>query len=119
MLDRFLTKTLGQQLGRHVYMAIIFTDGANKTRVSLVKLSALALSNRQVVPDARVVWGEFRSPLQVFDCRFKIVRLKQQVTVVVQILRVVFVSTHRSLKRLEGAIVHALASVGNTQEVLD
>src|SRR6185295_6395536 len=119
MLDRFLAKTLGQQLGRHVHMCIICADGANKTLVSLVKLCPLALGNREVIPDARIIWGEFRSPLQLFEGRFEIAGLKEKISVVVQVLRIVFISTHRSLESLQRTIVYALADVADTEKVLD
>src|SRR5215203_1744700 len=119
MFDCFLTHPLPEELGSHVHLAVKLTDRLHETLNSIVKLSSLALGDGEVVPDARICWQEFSGSLEVFDCSFEITALKQKKAVVVEILRIVFLSTHSSLKRLEGAVVHALGPVSNTEEVLD
>src|SRR5215203_1838429 len=118
MFDCFLAHSLCQKLRRHVHVRVEVAYGTDETLVRLFKPPALALSDSEIVPDARIIWGEFHSPLQMFLRIFKIAGPKQQEPIVVQILRIVFVTTNRSLEGLECTIRHAFAAVSNTEKIL-
>src|ERR1044072_9297777 len=64
VLDRVFLATIFLTLRRDIRAPLILTNSTNKAFESTVKLSALALDQSEIVPDARISLGDLCSALQ-------------------------------------------------------
>ena len=119
MFDCFLAATLAQELSSHVHTAVKFADRFHKALNCIFKLFSLTLGDSEVVPDTRIRGGEFSSALQVFLRSFEIAGFEEEGSRSYSDTAHCFCQHDRSLKGLKRTIVHALAAIGNTQEILD
>ena len=57
MFDRIFRVTTLLKLSGYIHAPLILTHSTNKALVGIVKLSALALDQAEIVPDARIILG--------------------------------------------------------------
>src|SRR5690348_2592667 len=98
-------------------MTIEFTTRAGKALEGIVKLRAVTLDQRQIVPNARVVGGEFGGAFEVLCRVVQVSILKEKETVVIQVLDVFLVRLDCALERFKCALAHSCAFESDAEQI--
>src|SRR5688572_5733926 len=118
MLDSLFVATQALQTNCDVQMPFKLAVCTCKTLICIVKLSSLSLGKAQIVPDARIVWGQFRRALEMLDSTLVIAFFQEGVSQVIKVLGLIGVHTRSHFKRLQSSVPKSLLFICQTYQVM-